>query len=104
MVLLAGVLTLEGGLWKAIIVFLNVCLLQAQRGGIDHFVLFKVKEGTSQESIEAMLQSFRDLAASMDPSILFQLTAGDHPSQPTNYCSLYPNQAMIQKRRELWLQ
>ncbi|XP_024381549.1 stress-response A/B barrel domain-containing protein UP3 [Physcomitrium patens] len=45
-------------------------------GGIDHFVLFKVKEGTSQESIDAMLQSFRDLAASMDPDSMFQLTAG----------------------------
>lgn len=54
-------------------------LLQAQCGGVDHFVLFKVKEGTSQESVEAMLQSFKDLAASLDPSILFQLTSGNHP-------------------------
>lgn len=52
----------------------------AQGGGIDHFVLFKVKEGTSQESIEAMLQSFRDLATSLDSSILFQLTAGSNIS------------------------
>jgi hypothetical protein len=52
----------------------------AQRGGIDHFVLFKVKKGTSQESIDAMLQSFRDFAASLDPSIMFQLTAGTNIS------------------------
>jgi hypothetical protein len=52
----------------------------AQCGGVDHFVLFKVKEGTSQESVEAMLQSFKDLAASLDPSILFQLTSGKNIS------------------------
>lgn len=59
-----------------------MCVSQAQRGGIDHFVLFKVKKGTSQESIDAMLQSFRDFAASLDPSIMFQLTAGEDSSKP----------------------
>lgn len=53
----------------------------AQGGGIDHFVLFKVKEGTSRESTEAMLQSFRELATSLNPSILFQLTAGTNISR-----------------------
>lgn len=62
-----------------------VSLLQAQEGGIDHFVLFKVKEGTSQESIDSMLQSFRDLAASLDPSIIFQLTAGEDYLKPQSF-------------------
>lgn len=44
-----------------------------------------MKEGTSQESIDAMLQSFRDLAASMDPDSMFQLTAGDAFLQSLRY-------------------
>lgn len=49
--------------------------LQAFSEGIDHAVLLKVKEGTSQASIDHMLQSFRALGKELSSAIV-QLTAG----------------------------